>query len=194
MTDSTDRVFKVVRDNGLVLVQDKRAANVVALLTGETLKGSWWSHPKGQLIFETLSELAAHPDVLFAKLLATKVTLVHRGLWPALLAVVSAGEPWQVRGLSVPGRRLLSAVNGSPVPVAVAGPAAKELEKRLLVCTRETHTESGRHALLAESWTAWARGARVKPLRSIDEAKRRIEAAAESIGARRADIPWVAAS
>ena len=190
MTDSTDRVLKTLRDTGLLLVQDKHAANVVALLTGETLKSSWWSHPKGQVIFETLSELAAHPDVLFAKLLAAKVTLVHRGLWPALLAVGSAGEPWQVQGLSAPGRRLLNSVNGSPSPVVVAGPAVKELEKHLLVCTRETHTESGRHALLAESWTAWARRARVKPLRSIEEAKRHIEAAAESIGARRADIPW----
>ena len=81
------RVLAALGDQGLLLKQDKLVPSVVGILTGESLRTSWWSHPKARLIFSVLSELADHPDVLFTKLLWQKDTLVHRSLWPALLAV-----------------------------------------------------------------------------------------------------------
>lgn len=80
---------------------------MVGILTGESLSTSWWSHPRGRLVFAVLSQLADHPDVLFAKLLYRKDTLIHRRLWPAVLAVGLAREPWQTRGLSDDAKRLL---------------------------------------------------------------------------------------
>jgi hypothetical protein len=137
-----------------------------------------------------LSELAEQPDVLFAILLSGKVTLIHRSLWSALLAAVSNGEAWQTRGLPPSTRRLLRSILDSPDAVVVDGADVKELERRLLVHTRETHTESGRHALAAQPWAAWAKTARVKPLRSADAGRQRIENAARAIGASPAALPW----
>src|SRR5712691_9917836 len=96
-----ERVLAALAANGLLLTQDKALLNVVGILTGESLSTSWWSHPKSHLIFSVLSELADHPDVLITKLLYRKDTLVHRTLWPAVLAVGSARNQWQVQGLSV---------------------------------------------------------------------------------------------
>ncbi len=93
-----DPVLAVLTANGLLLTQDKALPNVVGILTGESLRTSWWGHPKAHLIFAVLSELTDHPDVLFTKLLYRKDTLVHRSLGPAVLAVGSARDQWQVQG------------------------------------------------------------------------------------------------
>jgi hypothetical protein len=72
------------------------------------LSTSWWSHPKSQLIFRVLSELADHPDILIAKLLRGKDTLVHRSLWPALTSVGRGQKPWQLRNLSATSKHALA--------------------------------------------------------------------------------------
>jgi hypothetical protein len=46
------------------------------------------------------------------------VTLVHRKLWPAVLAVGAAGEPWQLRGLSSAARAIDVPVSALPWPEA----------------------------------------------------------------------------
>ena len=182
-------VLETLSQMGLLLQQDKHVKNVVTLVTGETLRGSWWAHPKGQLIFAVLSDLAGHPDVLFTKLLDGKVTLVHRRLWPALLAVALENAPWQMKGLSKQARALLAATKE---PVAASGPVVKELEQRLLAHTEQVHTESGRHEIVVQTWSRWAAQAGVKPLRSVAKAKKQIEEAAIAIGAELARLPWVA--
>ena len=111
---AAETIYARLSDAGLLLVQDKEALNVVGLVAGETLRGSWWSHPKAHEIFAALSSLSEHPDVLFVKLLSGKVTLVHRKLWPALLAVVTEPGAWQVRRLSEPAQWLLASVAESP--------------------------------------------------------------------------------
>jgi len=59
-------------------------------IVGAPIKGSWWSHPEGKRIFAVLGEVQEHEDVLVCRLLAGKLTLVHRRLWPAVAAL--AGE------------------------------------------------------------------------------------------------------
>ena len=189
--EATSRVLEALSNSGLLLNQDKRLPNVVTLLTGEAVSKSWWSHPKGRLIFAALSELSEHPDVLFSKLLNGKVTLIHRKLWPAFLSVALADEPWQTRGLSARGQQLLASLHESKGPVRSSGPAVKELEVRLLAHARQVHTDSGRHELLLEPWTVWARRNRVKRLRSLSLAKQELEQAAQAIGAPRAALPWL---
>ena len=72
------------------------------------------------------------------------------------------------------------------------GAPVKELEKRLLVTTREIHTESGRHEMALESWQAWSRRVCCKPLSSVPRARTALEAAAVGLGAPLAALPWPA--
>src|SRR5258708_1963400 len=138
----TEQVLAALTSHGLLLKQDKAIPNVVGIITGESLRTSWWSHPKGRLIFSVLSELADHPDVLFTKLLHRKDTLVHRSLWSALLAIARSREPWQLRGLSASATSLLDRVDHGEGPVRASGAPVKELETHLLTVAREVHTES----------------------------------------------------
>src|SRR5262249_18474099 len=107
-----DRVLGELSRRGLLLKQDKRPPNVVGLVTGGALSTSWWGHPEGGRIFGVLEELDDHADVLCTKLLSGKDTFVHRRLWPSLLAVAAAREPWQQLGLTPEARRLLASVDG----------------------------------------------------------------------------------
>ncbi|HEV7241603.1 MAG TPA: hypothetical protein VGQ36_20390 [Thermoanaerobaculia bacterium] len=187
---ATAGVLAALARAGLLLQQDKHALNVVTLITGETLRTSWWSHPKAQLIFAVLSRLDEHADVLLTKLLQGKVTLVHRSLWPAVLAVASGAEPWQTAGISKPARRLLTSIDEAEHPIRHSGPVVKELESRLLAHAQEIHTESGKHEIVLQPWSMWAREARVKPLRSVVAAKQQLEEAAQAIGATVVALPW----
>lgn len=190
MIEATNSILETLSNAGLLLVQDKRVTNVVTLLTGEAISKSWWSHPKGRLIFAVMSDLAEHPDVLFTKLLNGKVTLIHRKLWPAFLSVALSNEPWQTHALSSRSQQLLASLNESQEPITSSGQAIKELEVRLLAHARQVHTEAGRHELLVEPWTIWSRGARVKRLRSLTGAKEMLEQAAQAIGAPSSALPW----
>ena len=185
-----DSVLAALADRGLLLEQDKVLPSVVGIVTGESLRGSWWSHPKGRLIFSVLSELADHPDVLVVKFLARKATLVHRPLWPAVLAVGAAREPWQMERLSPEARRLLGRLDRAEGPVRATGKAVKELEVRLLAVSRETHTESGRHEMALESWQAWSTRAGCRAARSVARARKALEEAATAAGASVASLPW----
>jgi hypothetical protein len=184
-----DRVLASLAENGLLLKQDKELSSVVGLVTGESLRTSWWSHPKGRLIFAVLSELAEHPDVLSTKLLRKKDTLVHRRLWPALLAVGRARAGWQTEGLSREAGRLLDRVESGEAVHATGAPV-KELEKRLLVTTRQVHTASGRHEIALESWNEWSRRTGCRPLESVPRAKKLLEDAAVRLGAPVEALPW----
>ena len=65
-------------------------------IAGEPVRGSWWGHPKGKLIFAVLSELHESTEVAVCKLVQGKITLIHRRLWAALAAVAG---PRRIRGL-----------------------------------------------------------------------------------------------
>jgi len=189
-SSSAAKVFETLSDAGLLLQQHKHTSSVVTLVTGESSSGSWWSHPRGRLIFAVLSELADHPDVVFTKLLGGKVTLVHRRLWPALLAVASPAKPWQLQGLPPAAQRLLTLVDKSRVPVRGVGAAVKELETRLLVHTKQVHTQSGRHETVLQKWSIWAREVETRRLRSEMAGRRQLEEAVEAIDGDVSALPW----
>ena len=189
-----DSVLTALSANGLLLTQDKALPNVVGILTGESLHTSWWGHPRAQLIFSVLSELADHRDVLFTKLLYRKDTLVHRSLWPAVLAVGSALDQWQVQGLSADAKRLLERLKKGGEPVRGVGAPVKELERRLLVTTQEIHTESGRHEMVLESWRAWSRRVDCTATESVPRARKALEDAAVKLGAPLTSLPWRSAT
>jgi hypothetical protein len=181
-------LLRALEEHGLLLLQDRALANAVTAITGESLRGSWWSHPRAHDIFQAVTALADHPDVVATKLVAGKVTFVHRRLWAALAGVAVSEEPWQREGLSPEARRLWGRLRkeGS---VAASGPAARELEGRLLVRAKQIHTETGAHRLELETWSAWARRVRCRKLPS-EAARRLLEEAVERLGAPLSALPW----
>src|ERR1700691_5380765 len=96
-----------LREFDLLLDTDPKFPNVTALLAGETVRGSWWAHPKAHQMYRVSSQLRAHHDVLAIKLVSGKITFINRPLWMAILAVGTAREPWQMRGLSKEASGLL---------------------------------------------------------------------------------------
>jgi hypothetical protein len=178
----SDRSLAVaLEEYGLLLLQDKVLPSAVGMITGERVAGSWWSHPRSHEIFRRLEELEAAGDVVATKLIGGKVTFVHRRLWPALAAVGSSRQEWQMRGLSPAARRLLARVDEEK-SVQATGAPAKELQKKLLVDAHEEHTASGKHVTVLKPWPR----ARLTPA----QGQRQLEEAAAAIGADVTALPW----
>jgi hypothetical protein len=75
-----------VRKHGVVLASAKGPVpNLADAVAGEKIRGSWWGHSKGAEIFDVLGAVADSKDVLCFRLVARKVTFVHRRVWPALV-------------------------------------------------------------------------------------------------------------
>jgi hypothetical protein len=183
------KLILALREHGLLMLQDKKLESAVAILTGgEASSGSWWSHPNAQAIYAVLDTLTERPDVLVTKLVAKKVTLVHHRLWPAVLAVATSREPWQIEGLTRDARRMLATLDGGS-PIEPAGPAAKEIEVRLLAHAAKVHTASGKHVTRLEPWSTWAKRSECRRM-DVLEAKLLLESAVSKIGGAPKLLPW----
>jgi hypothetical protein len=193
-------VTEAVAELGLLFLSDPKRRNAIEIVTGQFPRGSWWSHPRANDIYDILMSVEQHPDVLMAKLLSGKVTLVHRALWPALLTIVTAREPWQTDGLPPIAARWLASFDeaeaaGADVP-AVSRTVSKEIEARLLAFAESVHTSGGKHETRLHTWRSWA--ARVSQPwpataptpAAVAEAKRALEAAATRLGPPTPDFPW----
>ncbi len=161
-----------------------------------------------QTIFQVNEKLEDHPDVLLTKLISGKVTFVHRNLWPEILAIGTAREPWQTEGLSASAQALLKSVEErgelqsdkiewprSQASTKVKpGDAARELERKLLVHAEQIHTASGAHANLLETWKHWAkRKGFAAPAMQTDQAKRNLEERLRKLNHEfdgKAQLPW----
>jgi len=168
-TNHFKRVLSKILSYGFLLESDPKLPSVCTLITGTPLKGSWWSHPQAQTIFQVNEKLEEHPDVLITKLVSGKVTFVHRNLWPEILAVGTSHEPWQMAGLSHSAQSLLSMVQAKgslrtdqlvstelPRTRTKPGENARELERKILVHAEQIHTTSGAHAKVLETWEHWS--------------------------------------
>lgn len=194
-----DQAFLELERHGLLMQSDARLPSVSSIVAGSPIRGSWWAHPRGREIFGAIATLAEHPDVLAVKLVSRKMTLVHRRLWPALLAVARSDGPWQTRGLPATARSLLSRVRDERqlrtdrLSKGQAA-AAKPLEERLLIHASEIHTETGAHAKVLESWPAWAaRQGLASRTMPADEARRELERVVAALNERfdaSGRLPW----
>jgi hypothetical protein len=178
---------------GLLLLQDPKLPSVATLYADETIRGSWWGHPRGQEIFHAMGALDDHPDVLPTKLLSGKVTFVHRRLWQLVIATGQARDEWQLRGLSPEARDLLSRIDKAG-RVEASGPAAKELELALLAASRQVHTDSGAHATELWTWATFAKTAKVSvPELDSSEARRQLEGLVHALNEKfggSCRLPW----
>jgi hypothetical protein len=198
-------VSRELKKWGLLLESDPKLPSVCGIITGEAMKGSWWSHPMAQTIFQVNERLDDQPDVLIAKLFSGKVTFVHRQFWPALLAVATSREPWQMGNLPDTAQKVLKslksagAVRSNELKVGTVGrkelsESVRILERRLLIHSRQVHTESGAHAKVLESWQSWAASAELKAGEiSVATAKKSLEQRVQELNERfdgKAKLPW----
>lgn len=58
-------------------------------VAGESIRGSWWGHPKGHEIFSLSRAIRDWREVLVCRVVSGKVTYVHRRLWPALVRLAA---------------------------------------------------------------------------------------------------------
>ena len=186
---------------GLLLESDPKLPSVSNIIAGETVRGSWWGHPSGGAIYAALQWLAGQTDVTVAKLVSQKITYIHQDLWPALIAIGRAREPWQMNGLSRHARYALDEVahEGYIHPDHAAHESApkvvRELEIRLLIHCFSVHTESGAHAKCLESWDHWVTRVGFVPAQKLTtrQAKRKFEDALQILNERygaRGSLPW----
>jgi hypothetical protein len=129
------------------------------------------------------------------KLISGKVTYIHRPLWPAIVAIGTAREPWQMDGLSKEAKALLKKTD-SLGNVEASGDAVRELEARLLVNAASIHTDSGSHRKEMQNWTAWAKSVRLGKVKlTPDEAKAQLESVVARINQQfgaNGTLPWQA--
>lgn len=94
---NADAAMAFVRRHGIVLVSAKGPApRLTEAIAGEPIKGSWWGHSKGHQIFAMLQKLEDSPDILVCRLIAGRVTFVHRRLWPAIVKLADHFQPDQI--------------------------------------------------------------------------------------------------
>jgi len=83
---SPRQAIAFVRKHGIVLESARGPVPCLAqAITGGTIRGSWWAHPKGHDIFAATRCVRASSNVLVCRLVDNKVTFVHRCRWAALV-------------------------------------------------------------------------------------------------------------
>lgn len=198
-------VVEEFRRYSVLLESDPYLPSLAAIVAGGRIRGSWWSHPEGKRIWRVLNEFLARRDVLTTKLVSRKVTFVRRTLWVDFLAIATSREDWQMKNLSTDGRRLLHMIEtkGSirtdkltlrPPFKGKVGDAARELERRLLVYSKEEHTKTGAHAKILTTWSEWSSAVNLKTKRvRMDHAKARFEVILASLNKSHGGegrLPW----
>jgi hypothetical protein len=80
--------LEFVRRHGVVLEAGRGpVANLADVIAGGPIRGSWWGHAKGKLIFRLTRDVRDAEEILVCRLVEGKITFVHRRLWPALVRV-----------------------------------------------------------------------------------------------------------
>lgn len=158
------KVLIAVEQFGLLMQADKNLPSVVTLVVGKPVCGSWWGHPKGDTIHIINNELKEHPDIITTYLVSRKITYVHRRIWPALFGVAMSADPWQNKDIGFHARRIFKCVTQrdfvrsddqnifGKMSTVERRSSIRELERRLVVHSIDTHTESGTHAKTLQTW------------------------------------------
>ena len=187
------RLLYALEEQGILLQHDQVLPSASAIIAGEPVRGSWWAHRMAHPIYDALNAVEDEGHALRLKLVAGKVTMVARRLWPAVLAVVTERARWQTDRLSTADRRLLAVVDEAEEPVlldAATRDAGRRLESTLLAFADEVHLPSGRHAKALLGWVRWARRAAVEPAADAAGSRATIESIVHGWGSRRWLLPW----
>jgi hypothetical protein len=80
------QALSFVKINGIVLESGRGPVPSFAqAIVGKPIRGNWWAHPKGNMIFLCSRAIRNSKDVLVCRLIGGKITYIHRRLWPALV-------------------------------------------------------------------------------------------------------------
>jgi hypothetical protein len=198
-------VLDYLRKLGVLLETDRAFPSITGIMVRDPIKGSWWSHPMANEIYLMSQRLAHHPDTIFLKLLSGKTTYVHRRLWPELISIATAQEPWQLDALPASAKSVLKKIEdrGSlrmdelrgARTAKEKGADARTLELRLLVFGDEVHTASGAHVKRIETWEhwAWRSGVHIRVLPTPESAKEEFSRIVENLNHEfggEATLPW----
>jgi len=164
----------------------------VNAVAGTPVKGSWWGHPKGKLIFDLLNGVLESGDVDAFPLIDGKRTFLHRSLMPAFYRIVSDPD-WRhskTRDLKSLERRLLEAVAKAgtlrldqwalrnDVDAKALKKSKERLAADLLLKSDNVHTDTGNHASVLVNWSQWANADVRRAARSLslEEAREKLQA------------------
>ncbi len=82
---TVSEALKLVEKQGILLESAHGPIpNLAESVVGAPIRGGWWGHPRGQEIFAITRAMRQSRDILVCRLIAGKITYVHRRLWPAL--------------------------------------------------------------------------------------------------------------
>lgn len=88
---TAQEALKFVQRHGVVLEAGRGpVANLAEAIAGGPIRGSWWGHPKGKLIFRLTRDVRDAAEILVCRLVEGKITFVHRRLWPALVQLADS--------------------------------------------------------------------------------------------------------
>jgi hypothetical protein len=127
-----------IRRHGIVLEAGSGTVPaLVAAIVGAPIRGNWWSHPRGKEIFQITRAVRASAQILVCRLVAGKVTFVHRRLWPALVRAAEHFSSAHLARLNEEhtssGRHVVTTIEFPTwVPVAVSAQARKLTESAAL--------------------------------------------------------------
>lgn len=160
---------------GFLLLVDNRQPSLVTLLTGEKIKGSWFGHPLGNIIYNTANNIGRRRSLLAMKLIDGKYTYIHPKLRDAAYSLALYLDDWQEKKLTPKARKLFREVEKRGcIPVTAANKKeAALLEKLLLAIGEQEHTKSGKHVKVLLSWKRLAKklGHKIKTI-PVEEAMR----------------------
>lgn len=78
--------IRFVETHGVVLEGGRGPRpNLAEAIAGEPIRGSWWGHKQGRLIFSATRAVRDCDEILVCRLIDGKITYVHRRLWPAIV-------------------------------------------------------------------------------------------------------------
>ena len=144
-----------VRRHRVVTMTASPRPSLIEAIVGEPVKGSWWGHPQGKLIFTLAEVVHDSHEFLSLKLVQGKTTFVHKSTWPALARFVMDSKRRNAVKLTAGARALLQEIDrkGSLRLDQKSTTGHKELETSLLAHTGSMHTEKGAHATVITSWS-----------------------------------------
>lgn len=87
------QAIEYVKKHGIVLESAHGTLpNLAEAITGTRIRGGWWAHPKGKVIFRLTRAVRDSDDILVCRVMHGKITYVHRCLWPALVRLAKQGD------------------------------------------------------------------------------------------------------
>ena len=73
------QILKLIEEQGVMLESAKGSIpNLADKIAGEKIKGSWWGHPKGNLIYHLLGEARKSEMILVCRFIKGKITFIHK--------------------------------------------------------------------------------------------------------------------